>query len=212
METELNRQRFILLPEKALYKPDEQLLIIADVHLGKAAHFRKEGIPISSHAQQNDYLKLHNLLCNIKPEKVYFLGDLFHSKLNNDWQHFTTLLAQHRHITFTLIKGNHDIITPQLFEEAGITVVNTLETADFIYAHEPQKITTSSKLTIAGHIHPAIVLSGAGKQSLRLPCFHITQSTVVLPAFGTLTGLFTISPGKKDRIYAVLPNQVIKVQ
>ena len=44
MQLSLNNSEFTLLPEKALYKEDERLLIIADVHLGKASHFRKEGV------------------------------------------------------------------------------------------------------------------------------------------------------------------------
>src|SRR5438552_19050932 len=93
MTIEINKKQFTLLPEKALYKHDERLLIIADVHLGKASHLRKEGIPFPAHSQISDYNKLTQLLLKTDPLKVYFLGDLFHSTFNRDWHYFTELIS-----------------------------------------------------------------------------------------------------------------------
>jgi metallophosphoesterase superfamily enzyme len=93
MKIALNGSELTLLPEKALYKEDERLLVIADVHLGKASHFRKEGISISSGIQAEDFLNLERLFHKLKPAKVYFLGDLFHSSYNHDWRHFCDLVA-----------------------------------------------------------------------------------------------------------------------
>ena len=36
----------LLLPEKAVYWPAEQMLIVADIHFGKAASFRALGVPV----------------------------------------------------------------------------------------------------------------------------------------------------------------------
>src|SRR4051812_15695716 len=98
MTIEISNHKFILLHEKALYKPDERLLIIADVHLGKASHFRKEGIAIPSAAQHVDHRNLEALFRKIKPLKVYFLGDLFHSAINRDWYNFQDIVDQFPHI------------------------------------------------------------------------------------------------------------------
>lgn len=97
MVININNFEFTLLFEKALYKPDEQLLIIADVHLGKAAHFRKGGISIPAQAQVADYENLKKLFHKVNPKKVYFLGDLFHSSYNNDWNYFCDLIALFPH-------------------------------------------------------------------------------------------------------------------
>ncbi len=35
-----------LLPQKALFLPEESILVLGDLHLGKAMHFRKAGIII----------------------------------------------------------------------------------------------------------------------------------------------------------------------
>jgi uncharacterized protein len=208
MNVEINTQPFILLHEKALYKPDERLLIIADIHLGKARHFRKEGIPIPARAQDNDYVNLELLFKKIQPEKVYFLGDLFHSSFNGDWDNFCMLVARFSHIEFTLVKGNHDIINARLFEKLNITVTETIEDQFFVYSHEPLQKTAKKKVNITGHIHPGVVISGVARQSIKLPCFYITQYFIILPAFGTLTGLYSMEKTSRAKIYAVIREEV----
>jgi DNA ligase-associated metallophosphoesterase len=206
MQLRLGGSDFILLPEKAIYKTDESILIIADVHLGKASHFRKSGLSIPASVQMNDFENLRKLFLKIAPHKVYFLGDLFHSKLNNDWAHFTKLILEFPTIQFTLIKGNHDIINKELFRELDIKVVEDLiETDDFIYAHEP--LAHPSKITFAGHIHPGILLTGPARQSVTLPCFHFSRNVMTLPAFGILTGYYKVTLDN-SRVFAVLPNVV----
>lgn len=208
----LNNSVFTLLPEKVVYKEDEQLLIIADVHLGKATHFRKEGIYMPSKAHADDYENLRQLFHKLHPRKVYFLGDLFHSKLNSEWAVFAALIKEFDSIAFTLIKGNHDIMDEALFAGLNIVVVNeVLEEGGFIYSHMPVP-TPDDAINIVGHIHPGIFLSGKARQSVRLPCYHLCGNTLLLPAFGKLTGLYMIDCKKDDRVFAVLPSEVIEIQ
>jgi len=211
MTVEISNFSFTLLPEKALYKTDERLLIIADVHLGKATHFRKEGISIPAQAQQEDYVNLEILFKKITPLKVYFLGDLFHSKMNTDWYFFCNLIEQFPEIEFTLIKGNHDLIDDAKFDELCIKVVDAIEDTVFIYSHKPLPEESNHKVNIAGHIHPGIVLTGIGRQSVKLPCFYRTDTLVIVPAFGTLTGLYSMDRAAASAIYAVLPDCVRRV-
>ena len=58
--------------------------------MGKAGHFRKNGIPITKKVHIADLQILHDLLIEHKPEEVILLGDLFHSSHNNEWQDFIT--------------------------------------------------------------------------------------------------------------------------
>ena len=211
MTIEINNSQFTLLYEKALYKIDEHLLIIADVHLGKASHFRKEGISIPAEAQSADYKNLEQLFKKILPQKVYFLGDLFHSTYNNDWQNFCNLIRQFPQIQFTLIRGNHDIIDHKKFRDICIDVTDNIEDEGFVYSHDALEPIANGKVNIVGHIHPGIVLSGAGRQNIKLPCFYITNSLVIVPAFGALTGLCSIDKMPHSRIYVVLPEDVQRV-
>lgn len=212
MTIEINQHTFELLPEKALYKPDEQLLIIADVHLGKANHFRKEGISIPAHAQLEDYRKLEELFGKTTPRKVYFLGDLFHSTFNRDWHYFCDLVAAYPSVSFTLVKGNHDIIDHRKFGDICVHVTDAIEDGSFVYSHEPVERLPFPKVNIIGHVHPGIVLSGQARQHIKLPCFYLTPSTFMLPAFGVLTGLYPIQPGANDTVFAVIPGGIRRVK
>jgi DNA ligase-associated metallophosphoesterase len=208
MTVDINKVPFELLYQKALYKSDESLLIIADVHLGKANHFRKSGIPFPAQAQQNDYERLEKLFESVRPAKVYFLGDLFHSDFNGDWHNFCDLVAKFPSILFILVKGNHDVIDEKLFKEICVDVVDLIEDELFVYTHVPLDKASAGKVNIAGHIHPGIVLAGMARQSLKLPCFYMNESVLILPAFGILTGLYSIEQTAGANIYVVLKDGV----
>lgn len=211
MNITIGTTTYTLLHQKALLKPQNGLLVIADVHLGKVSHFRKEGISISANAQQADYERLNELFRTIGPRKVIFLGDLFHSRINNDWMNFVSLVKLWPNIGFTLVRGNHDLIHDQQFEEVGVRVSDMVEDADCLYTHEPMAVVPDGKINIVGHIHPGVLLTGAAKQRVRLPCFYQTANRMILPAFGTLTGLQIMPAEKGAIIYGVLPDSVRKI-
>jgi uncharacterized protein len=212
MEILLRKTAFQLLPEKAMLKLDEGLLLIADTHLGKAHHFRKEGISMPVNSMIGDYLRLKALLENVRPQKVYFLGDLFHSAMNNEWRHFAGLIRSFSHIPFTLIKGNHDIIPEEHYERINVRVVNgALKEGDFVYSHEPIEALRYDEINITGHVHPGIRLSGKARQSIKAPCFFHSGNVVILPAFGALTGLYFMEPQPGDSVYLVVPGNVVKL-
>ncbi len=211
MQLILKETEFTLLPEKALYHAKEKLLVIADVHLGKALHFRKAGIAIPANAQISDYNRLYNLFQIINPSKVYFLGDLFHSTFNNDWHSFEELIIAHPQIHFTLLKGNHDLINNSLFTQLNIAVTDTIENENFIYSHLPLKSFPANKINICGHIHPGISLSGSGRQSIKISCFYLHENVFILPAFGSLTGLFILKKKENSKVFIVLPEKVMSI-
>lgn len=208
----LRNTSFVLLPQKALYKPDEELLVIADVHPGKAKHFLKGGVNIPASSQQKDYNNLARLFLNFQPEKVYFLGDLFHSGINTEWMHFENLVNAFNEIEFTLIKGNHDVIDPRLYAGLDIEVVkNYVEDEHFIYSHEPIK-QPGDKLVFAGHTHPFCRLQGKGRQNKVLPCFHFSDTHFLLPSFGGLAGSYSIQPANNDRVFVVYGDTVKEIE
>jgi len=72
-----------LHPYKVIYIPDMKTLLIADVHIGKVSHFRKNGMAIPSTIIDTNFLRLNHCLEFFNPDEIYFLGDLFHSRWNN---------------------------------------------------------------------------------------------------------------------------------
>lgn len=207
MQIRIRETEFILLSEKALWRPDTGQLIIADIHLGKASHFRKAGISIPADSVLEDMRRLDHLMKAHQPKEVILLGDLFHSSYNKEWHLFEAFLESFPDVQFVLIKGNHDILKQHRYELPNFSVIDTWEDELFLYSHEP--IEHEHKFVLSGHLHPGITLSGKGKQHLSLPCFHFSKNQAVLPAFGKLTGLYILDQNKDDQYYLVY-NGVIR--
>ncbi len=204
-------QTLYLHPDKAVFWKERSRLILADLHLGKAGHFRKAGIAVPQAVASQTLNKLDSLLKRFCPEDVWVLGDLFHSKQNKEWNLWTEFVEMHSDLRFVLIPGNHDrYVFPN---ESLAYEVWDREYVDppFIFSHASVETNNSSFINMLGHIHPAIVLKGKGRQSLRLPCFWISEKAIVLPAFGAFTGMHSIEPKHNDKIFAIADDCVWKV-
>ncbi|XZF12684.1 ligase-associated DNA damage response endonuclease PdeM [Chitinophagaceae bacterium MMS25-I14] len=212
MEITIQGTNVLLLPEKALFLPAHKTLVIADMHLGKAMHFRKSGIPIPAGAAQRDLDNLSALMQQYAPQQVWFLGDLFHSDYNSEWPLFASFIQQFPQVTFTLIRGNHDILQLHHYESIGVHVAeDCLALENLLFSHEPIKSVLPGTFNIAGHIHPGILLSGKAHQHVKLPCFYIDGQTLLLPAFGNLTGLYLLDKKRTATVYAVFKDRVFRV-
>ena len=58
---QINKNHFDLHPSGALYWEEKKTLMLADVHLGKVAHFRKNGIAVPRKAEGAFYEKITHL-------------------------------------------------------------------------------------------------------------------------------------------------------
>lgn len=200
---------FTLHPHGAAFWEEQQMLLIADAHFGKTTHFRKHGFAIPNGVVETGYRKLDNLIGFFNPKTICFLGDLFHSYLNSEWSLFENW-ALKTSAKKILVEGNHDIIPEHKLEAIGIKVLSKIETNGFLFTHHPTE--TGGFFNICGHVHPGIRLKGEGKQYLKLPCFYRSDSQLILPAFGDFTGTYTLTPTKRDTVFAVTPEEVILIQ
>jgi DNA ligase-associated metallophosphoesterase len=209
----LRGERVHLLPERGLLFPALNTLVLSDLHLGKINHFRKAGIAVPIAANEVNLEALVELIMQHKPKRVIFIGDLFHSHYNSEWESFGQVIRNFRSCSFELVPGNHDIMSISQYERYNI-VVHSLRyelTTDITLIHEPTETIEEEKYFISGHIHPAVHLSGKGRQSITLPCFWFGKYQAVLPAFGVFTGMKIIRPQKGDRVFAVLKNEILDV-
>jgi DNA ligase-associated metallophosphoesterase len=209
MNITLRGEELTLLHEKGIYWKQQSMVILSDLHLGKAGHFRKNGIPIPLAIHHHDLDRIDQLILKYLPAQVLFLGDLFHSDLNAEWWNFISWLQKHDQINFILVKGNHDIIPQSLFEEANIRVIESLKLGPFSFTHI-KEISTGC-YNLSGHVHPGVRLVGSAKQSVMLSCFHFSGDYGILPAFGNFTGIARVIPAKKDRVFVVTDDAVIDI-
>ncbi len=207
---EVEHQLLRILPEKAIFWENEQTLIISDVHLGKAGHFRKHGIALPKSTNDTNLLRLDQLIEAWNPKQILFLGDLFHSEKNIEWGAFKRWRNKHHSISIVLIMGNHELYPEEEYKMLGIECIRRLNYHPFVFIHDLNEITTNiSKFIISGHIHPAVKMIGKGRQSLQIPCFYFEKNKAILPAFGTLTGSYTIKHSRKATIFGILEHQII---
>jgi len=207
-------QDLVLLPQKAIYWKQEKALIAADVHLGKVGHFRKAGIAVPRNMEQSDLATLSDLIFEHKPEKLIFLGDLFHSDMNADWEWFRLWRQQNKKLKIILIRGNHDIIHDNYYLELDVALHDQLIVGPFLMLHHPlpeAALQQAEGYVLCGHIHPGVNLSGRARQSITLPCFAFGKKQAILPSFGKFTGRVAIRHERQDKIFGVLENKVIAI-
>ncbi|MEN7549912.1 ligase-associated DNA damage response endonuclease PdeM [Rapidithrix thailandica] len=197
-----------LLPERCIYWPCQKALLLSDLHLGKAGHFRKAGIPVSAQIHLEDLARLSTVLVANPVERVLILGDLFHSEMNREFAAWCSWLDQHQYLQCTLVAGNHDQLTLQELSEV-MEVKEVEYVGPFALVHNPLEVKLKAGYyPISGHLHPGITLSGKGRQSLSLPCFYFGKNGGVLPAFGNFTGLHRLRPAKGDQVFAITKEKV----
>ena len=194
-----------LLPERALWWPAQRVLWVADLHLGKAATFRALGQPVPSGTTLANLQRLSQLIAHYQPAQLVFLGDFLHAAQARtptllaalaDWR------AAHSGLACTLVRGNHDSRAGDPPADLAITVVDEPHPmGPFAACHHPQQ--QPGRLVLAGHVHPALNLRGAGRDRLRLPCFCLEEGQLVLPAFGEFTGGWTVVPQPGLQLFAV---------
>ena len=206
---QIRNQNFVLHPSGALYWREKSMVLISDVHLGKVSHFRKFGAAVPQTAIARNFELMDETISFFQPEHIVFLGDLFHSSLNNEWKLFENWMASVI-AKVILVVGNHDIISPLKYENLGIEVVSEITLGEFLLTHHPEE--RENIFNFSGHIHPAIKLRGTGRQTLRLPCFFKKTNQLILPAFGTFTGSHVLKTKAANEVYAITEDAVFKIE
>lgn len=208
-------EHLVMSGERALFWESESTLIIADLHVGKTGHFRKEGIGVPAAVYKDDLHRLLSQILFFKAERLIIAGDLSHSVANRELDLFRKWRKDFSSLEVHLTKGNHDILDNRWYEEADIMVHNApLPLFPFVFAHEPDQVNElpSDQYLFAGHIHPSVMIRGKGKQSLRMPCFYFTKTHCILPAFSRFTGTYQVRPSSGEEVFGIMENEVVPLQ
>ncbi len=196
--------------ERAIFWNREKMLIISDLHIGKSAHFRKNGIAIPSQVLEKDLLRLEWLIQYFSPTKLLIVGDFLHAGANSDLEIFRLWRNRFHNLEILLVKGNHDRISTKSLDNLEITIFeNQLDISPFNFIHEPQII--MNQFVISGHFHPGVSLKQGKIQTLKLPCFAISNQQLILPAFSQFTGLDLKSIDHHFQKIAVHPEFIMEV-
>lgn len=183
---EILSESFVFDYRRAIYWPEQKLLMAADLHWGKTQYFRQHGIAISDDIFEADLARLASLFEDYETRTFLVLGDLIHHEksLRPSLIERVSWFRHEYPCELILLKGNHDRYT-RFPESWGIMEENDFSFRDFTFSHDHNPKLPGFQFS--GHVHPMIRLS-AGFDSLKLPAFVITKKHCLLPAFSGLTG------------------------
>lgn len=167
-------------PSGALYWPEQRLLCVSDLHLGKSERMaRRGGTLLPPYETQETLARLDTELEATKAERVICLGDSF-----DDGTSLQGLAEDHRlwlirlmaGRDWTWVEGNHDAGPLDIpgTHRAEVTI------AALTFRHQAQAGATAE---VSGHFHPKVRLAGRAWRA-----FLADKHRIILPAFGAYTG------------------------
>ncbi|MBC7654712.1 MAG: metallophosphoesterase, partial [Oligoflexus sp.] len=154
---------------------------------------------------------LTDLIDAYQPKELVFLGDLFHSDINNDFVWFQLWREMHQKVSMTLIKGNHDILPPHFYKQMKLDVVNVMCIGEFDLYHDLPK-NPQKRYVLSGHIHPGVKIHGKARQIITLACFYFGPNNAVLPAFGKFTGKAIIKLKEGEISFAIAGKKIVPIK
>ncbi|MDP3991940.1 MAG: metallophosphoesterase [Nanoarchaeota archaeon] len=188
--------------DKALFFPEQGILVIGDLHIGYDYMIRQSGVLIPERQVKDIISDLKRIFREIKTKnlgnkinKIVFLGDIKHAfsyeaEEKHDFLEVMKFLEQEIKIpeeNIILIKGNHDTIDftygnmVDYYIESGIAFLHGHESFSEIFDKKVQMV-------VSGHLHPSITLAeklGVKKESYK--CFlegnYKGKIFIVVPSF-----------------------------
>jgi len=198
---------WVLSSDKYMWNKNNGDVFISDCHFGKVTHFRKNAIPVPQASAMDDLVRLKSILERHKPKRLFFMGDLFHSHINSEWEFMLQVLANFD-TEYILIQGNHDILDSNAYEGVFNLKKEYIYNGEVCLSHEPIK---HEKPIICGHIHPGVRVKVSLSSKAKLPCFWMNDSQLIMPAFGSFTGCVEPEQSKTAHKWAVLNDLIFKV-
>lgn len=208
-----NKQQLTLNNQRSIFWQAEKALILSDLHLGKAAHFRKNGIAIPTDTAIADLKRLEGLVDHYKPDQVIVVGDLVHASINSEVLLLEEFRKRYTGLKLHLVKGNHDRLSKNITEQFAIKHHDEVFALQQIqFKHHPSDAIDPSSFQISGHLHPGVSIVIPPKRQLRLPCFLVSEHQIILPAFSKFTGIDSRELSIKYKCYAISEDLIFPIQ
>ena len=175
-----------LLPERAVLLCEPSVLVLSDLHLGKADTHRSLGIDIPEGVIEESLERLEHMVLRTRPQKVMILGDLVQCEEGMEEPVVELFERWRRRVTvpMSLIGGDHeiDVSIPRSWriDDDG----QRQRVGPFLLQHEPESSPgeEDTPFVLAGHRHPVLSL-GSGIHRVLAHAFVIDPHQLILPAF-----------------------------
>ena len=183
-------EEWLLSADRALFRPRDSALLLADLHLEKASFYARHGQMLPPYDSRATLERVAFAIRETGARRVFCLGDNFH---DNDGPqrlepHAAGMLAAlTRAVEWVWITGNHDSKAEAV---SGGAMIDEIEVGGVILRHRAKRGELRPELS--GHFHPKLRVMIRGRQIAR-PCLVASADgsgggRMILPAFGALTG------------------------
>jgi putative SbcD/Mre11-related phosphoesterase len=171
----------------ALWIPETQTILIADLHLGYSWAQRRRG-ELGPLADARTREKLLGVRDRLQPRRFVFLGDVVHAprpcEPERVWiEEILRELACDAEIVS--VRGNHDRRFSAEFAHLAFENVGTWSDGAVTAAHGDRMDFSwpENHTLILGHLHPALAIRDSSGAGHKLPVFLANRRCVLLPAF-----------------------------
>ena len=196
-----------LYPGGAAHILDQNVLVVADLHLGVEAALEYQGLSVPRVQTKKILAYMEGIIRRVQPDTVVVAGDLKHNfdrNLTQEWQEVTRFvewLAGRARLE--MVKGNHDNFLNLILHERGAPPLKkglVVGGCQIVHGHVAVE---RRGLTIMGHIHPSLRLRDAIGASVKDHCYlwDPDRRIIVLPALSILAaGVDVVSGDGADAI------------
>jgi len=213
----LRGEQMVLMPQRALWWPGRETLVVADVHLGKSETYRALGVPIPAGIGEESLARLAALTAVTGARRLVILGDLVHSAaaLSAPVRSAVAAVRSDLPERVVLVRGNHEAAIERLPAEWAVEEVDApLDAEPFALLHHPAGV--RGRYALAGHLHPTFAVAAIGSTGagggLRCPCFHFGPRIGVLPAFSAFTRGVPMLIEQGDSVFVIAEGEIIAIE
>lgn len=203
---------------KALYFPEEELLVIADLHIGYEEYLNEWGILIPRRQFKETIEQLEKTIKKAekigKISEIVVLGDLKHEFgqiSSQEWREVKEILDFLKNKTkkVILVKGNHDTILEPIAERKELEIEDFYIKDGICFLHGnklfPECLDEKIQILVIGHRHPVVLLVDKYKRE-KYKCFLIGKwkgkEVIILPSFFPFVeGSDMVDEDRRNRLF-----------
>lgn len=204
-------ERLRILPGGAALIVPEDVLVVADLHLGCEAALEQEGLSLPRVQTRKIEQYVRELIEGVSPSKLIVAGDLKHNfskNLTQEWQDVSMFVrGLSEKVPLEVVKGNHDNFLAMILREFDVPLVMETDIGGVRIAHGHTGARAEMP-TVIGHIHPSIGLRDGVDVGMKDRCFLYRERAdmLVLPALSLVaSGLDVVEQPGSDRSSPLLP-------
>ena len=203
--------RLRILPGGAALITPEDVLVVADLHLGCEAALEQEGLSLPRVQTRKIGAYVRDLIDRVSPSKLVVAGDLKHNFSRNllqEWEDVSRFVqGLSESVQVEVVKGNHDNFLGSILREFGVPLVREASVGGVRIVHGHSGA-PSDQPTVMGHIHPSVGLRDGVDPGVKDRCFLYCAplEMLVLPALSLVAGgLDVVLQPDSDRSSPLLP-------